>query len=263
MDFLEKPGDTISLTFGDAGENHAGMEMIGERANNGDGFNMEDLAIIADKLKEIGIVCELYDLRELVEDQETEKLEEAGVLVIRGFLEKDMADAGFLEQLSFEWDRKYYDIRRGKVLNKHARANVCFGIEGQNPDYENKKGRIVAFKKMPILLSIYEKIKEICGEKAERMICEGNKYDNIEKNGIGWHGDAERRKVICVRLGKTMSMCFRWYHKCKPIGKVLELGLNNGDLYIMSEKAVGYDWKKRNSYTLRHAAGAQKYTKTI
>jgi len=38
--------------------------------------------------------------------------------------------------------------------------------------------------------------------------------------------------------------------------------LNDGDLYIMSEKAVGTDWMRNKSgYTLRHAAGAKKYLK--
>ena len=36
--------------------------------------------------------------------------------------------------------------------------------------------------------------------------------------------------------------------------------LNHGDMYIMSEKAVGNDWKLKNKPTLRHAAGAAKYT---
>ena len=36
--------------------------------------------------------------------------------------------------------------------------------------------------------------------------------------------------------------------------------LNNGDVYIMSEKAVGNDWKKRNKITLRHATGCKKFT---
>ena len=31
-------------------------------------------------------------------------------------------------------------------------------------------------------------------------------------------------------------------------------------LYIMSDKAVGYDWKSRNILTLRHAAGCAKFT---
>ena len=29
---------------------------------------------------------------------------------------------------------------------------------------------------------------------------------------------------------------------------------------MMSEKAVGYDWKRSSIYTLRHAAGTSKYT---
>ena len=36
--------------------------------------------------------------------------------------------------------------------------------------------------------------------------------------------------------------------------------LNHGDLYVMSEKAVGTDWLLKNTLTLRHAAGSRKYT---
>jgi hypothetical protein len=32
-------------------------------------------------------------------------------------------------------------------------------------------------------------------------------------------------------------------------------------MYVMSEKAVGFDWKKRIVPTLRHAAGCDKYIK--
>ena len=35
----------------------------------------------------------------------------------------------------------------------------------------------------------------------------------------------------------------------------VEINMKGGDIYIMSEKAVGQDWRKRNIYTLRHAAG--------
>ena len=31
--------------------------------------------------------------------------------------------------------------------------------------------------------------------------------------------------------------------------------LNSGDVYIMSDKAVGFDWKRSSLLTLRHAAG--------
>jgi hypothetical protein len=52
-----------------------------------------------------------------------------------------------------------------------------------------------------------------------------------------------------------MNLCFNWFHRSKPVGNKLELMLNDGDLYIMSEKAVGFDWKRSSQYTLRNAAG--------
>jgi len=30
-------------------------------------------------------------------------------------------------------------------------------------------------------------------------------------------------------------------------------------MYVMSEKAVGTDWKEKKIYTLRHATGCEKY----
>ena len=48
--------------------------------------------------------------------------------------------------------------------------------------------------------------------------CEGNRYNDISKNGIGWHGDAERKKVIALRLGESMPICFYWFKQSKPIG---------------------------------------------
>lgn len=36
--------------------------------------------------------------------------------------------------------------------------------------------------------------------------------------------------------------------------------VDGGDIYVMSEKAVGTDWKKKNLYTLRHATGCSKFT---
>jgi hypothetical protein len=48
--------------------------------------------------------------------------------------------------------------------------------------------------------------------------------------------------------------------KGKPIGKRAIVELEDRDVYIMSEKVVGSDWKKKNVATLRHATGCQKFT---
>jgi uncharacterized protein YjdB len=103
----------------------------------------------------------------------------------------------------------------------------------------------------------------LLGTKAEHLICEGNRYFDLRKCGIGWHGDAERRKVIALRLGESMDLYYNWFYKFKPIGNTFKLSLNDGDIYIMSEKAVGWDWKRSSIHTLRHSAGKEgsKYLK--
>ena len=73
--------------------------------------------------------------------------------------------------------------------------------------------------------------------------------------------DAERKKVIGLRLGETMPLYFNWFKNCTSIGKMFSVQINSGDIYIMSKKTTGYDWKKRSIYTLKHSAGADKYTK--
>ena len=40
----------------------------------------------------------------------------------------------------------------------------------------------------------------------------------------------------------------------------MKFNLKSGDLYIMSNKATGFDWKIKNILTIRHAAGCEKYT---
>ena len=44
--------ETITLTFCDSGENHVGMEMLGEKVEVGDGFQLEDLIKTREKLRQ-------------------------------------------------------------------------------------------------------------------------------------------------------------------------------------------------------------------
>ena len=151
--------------------------------------------------------------------------------------------------------------RRKKVLNKRARFNLCFGNIGQKSDFENKKGTIISYNDVPLTKKIRDKLPKYLGDKANDLPSEGNYYFNINKCGIGFHGDAERKVVIAVRLGATIPLHYQWYTKNREIGKRIELNINHGDIYVMSEKATGYDWKKSSLVTLRHAAGADKFLK--
>lgn len=106
---------------------------------------------------------------------------------------------------------------------------------------------------------IKQGLNNLLGDKGNNLVCEGNRYFDLKKCGIGYHGDTERRRVIGVRIGKPMKIKWSWFYQSKSQGIPLELTLNNGDIYFMSEKAVGCDWKTRNIYTLRHAAGSSRY----
>ena len=51
-----------TLTFCDRAENHAGMETLGNMVSKGEGFNIEDLINIKQKLQEKGIESEIIPL---------------------------------------------------------------------------------------------------------------------------------------------------------------------------------------------------------
>ena len=261
----------ITLTLGDQAENHAGMQILGKLVDEGLGFNLDDLEDIKTKLEAIGIECELIPL-ELYQDLSTADTsldvpEEAYALIVRNgvnkiletcsdFTQRDMFD----EHLVLELDKQAW--MRGRVVNKHARWNLCFDDAGQEPDYDAKKGRIVAYDEIPVTKMFLSQISSYFGHKAENLKGEGNYYYDKTKCGIGFHGDSERRKVIGIRLGlgESPPLHYQWFRESQPVGERIILNLNGGDMYVMSEKAVGQDWKRKKIHTLRHATGCKKYT---
>jgi len=242
-----------TLTFGDCAENHVGMEQIGTLSDRGFTLgNLEDVKkVIGDGVEIIKLGCDSDDL----------VADDAYLLIIRDGVNK-ICD-GKLEELKKEQfglvpDRKAFMY--GRVVNKHARGNLCFDDVGHEPDYENKKGTVVCYDNVPITKLLRERVCDMVGGgKSNILACEGNYYYDIKKCGIGFHGDAERRKVVGVRLGESIPLHFQWFYKSSSVGERIKFDLNDGDIYIMSEKAVGFDWKKKNIMTLRHAAGCDKF----
>jgi hypothetical protein len=145
-------------------------------------------------------------------------------------------------------------LMRGVVKNKNARWGYCVGETSQEPNYEDGKGRTIAFSEHPRLAKLRKKMKKLTGLS---LLAEVNEYYNPSKCYIGFHGDAERRLVIGCRLGGSFPLYYQWFCKSNPVGQRLNIDLNAGDIYIMSEKAVGTDWKRKKILTLRHAAGTE------
>jgi hypothetical protein len=273
----------ITVTFGDSGENHIGNQQIGQKVQEGEGFTLLDFQqakeTIERKYSDANVV--IYNLKEMLKnnigDKNTtetirldmlEHIPDSVLIVAENLVPGDLAD-NIEEELSvLEWDTKYWDTRRQRVLNKRARSNLCFDNEDQEPDYENGKGRIVSFNNLPNLTKVKQILENLFGDKGKNMIGEGNRYPDRTKNGIGFHGDAERLKVVALRLNEedengdrgSMPICFQWFYWSKPIGEKFTLNIPHGSIYAMSEYTTGYNWKRRSLYTLRHAAGGKKYT---
>ncbi len=215
--------------------------------------------------------------------------DQARVLILRDWAASSMGAHGwttevFKELASRRWDAEYLDPNkyrteikngeevkvRGKRMNKRARTNLCFVADReQEPAVFEGKGTIYDLKKMEFLNKGVERLRKQIEEglieigsktKVEINVVEGNRYYNLKNTGIGFHGDTERVVVICISIGcDNYPMRWQWFKDGMPVGKPIDISLNCGDVYIMSEKAVGADWKLKSKYTLRHSAGAKKY----
>jgi len=256
--------ETFTITLGDCAENHAGMQKIGDLADSG--FTHQDLKQAGKWFKKRGMKTVIYDLGEDGDN--------AFILVVKNGLSTIVDPDDFYDEQK-ELRKDTQAFMYGRVVNKKARYNLCFDKIGQEPDYagesslianvrgdyENGKGTVIAFKEVPLLKQVMKTMKEILGEKGENLKAEGNYYYDITKCGIGYHGDAERRKVVGIRVGATMKLRFLWFQHGERISEPIDFNLAHGDIYIMSEKTTGFDWKKRNITTLRHSAGCEKFIK--
>jgi len=259
---VARPQDVVTITFGDAAENHAGMEMIGTMGPKGSGFTRADLTGIAETLASRGIVVKIHEIpgieSELIPGEWLAN--PAYVLVAKNAIAGLLGATKPLYEEMVELDMDTKALMRGRVVNKHALHNVCFADEGHGPDYAAGKGTVVPYDSVPLLQRVKQMLPDCFGPKAIDLKGELNYYFDISKCGIGYHGDSERRKVVALRLGATMPLYFQWYYAHERIGDRIEIELEDGDMYVMSEKAVGADWKSSSFFTLRHATGCGKYT---
>lgn len=258
---------TFTLTFGNCAENHKSMEIIGKQLDSG--LTKQDLDTAKNYFEKLGAKCELINLKKLIKNEISceafDKIPDAYLLVVREgakyLLDQEFKDFStdslYMEQEVLEKDKKAFMY--GRVVNKKARHNLCFSDFDQESDFENKKGTVVNFNKVKYTNAIRMMIPKIIpNEKIKNLQCEGNYYYDIKSTYIGMHGDAERQIVIAVRLGANFNLYYQWYHSGEKVGSLFETTLSHGDMYFMSDKAVGHDWKKSSLYTLRHGAGPRE-----
>lgn len=183
--------------------------------------------------------------------------EDACALVIRG------TDPGLstnsLQHVANEIIYDKFAVLQGKVKNAHSRHLVFVAEESRQGNPSTGIHTVLAWKTLPFLEAARNDVlnKFLADPYHVNSACILH-YSDINKCGIRWHGDGERRRTILYRLGTNSHMRpihFQWYLNSAPVCDPISITLNHGDYFIPSTKAVGTDWKVRKVPTLRHSTG--------
>lgn len=243
---------SFTITFSHVVENGPGMQKIGKIADKG--YTDSELKQAQQIFGGVSPSVKLLDLNTMLPPG-SDRIPDASILVVHGACERFFRIAPCLvrqELLGLEWDRR--KLMRGSVKNCQARINLCFSDYDQEPDILHGLGRVIAWDHVPNLKKIRNQLVNYLGVKAENLHAEGNYYHNPQ-GGIGFHGDSERKIVIALRFGAPLRLHYQAYLNSNPIGDRLTIDtLQEGDMYVMGDKATGNDWKKKTIITFRHAA---------
>lgn len=253
-----------TITFGDAAENHVGMQQVGSAY--GVATSIEDLQKVKTMFEEKGGKADFYNLRDYLPEEYKKQAEDAAVLVMPQFLTVASGGTCSVESVELEFNEMLRAgkidttcLLRGKVMNKRARHNNVIADFDQEPDIANGKGTVVNFAKYPAISRLRDILTNYLKQPTP-LVAEVNHYYNTDKCSIGMHGDSERNVVAGFRFGAStrMPLHFQAYRDSKMVGPRVTIdSLAAGTVYIMSRKATGNDWKKRSILTWRHAAGPE------
>jgi len=191
---------------------------------------------------------------------EVKLMADAVVLVIRNGAnaltnDPDMADKMLAEHQGLDYDE--FTKPRKEVLTARSRRMLFFAEEGCPADMAKGLNTVIPWSSVPANAKCHHALKELLGTTDANYAVASHYFDTKE-GGIGWHGDAERRQTIMVRLGavsNTRPLHFVWCHKSKSISPPITIELQHGDVVVFSEKAMGTDWRCSSILTVKHGTG--------
>ena len=238
------------------GEQHFAEDIGKTRA-----FTYNEVIAAAAELQARGVEANVYVLSASLPSEAEREENPACVLHLPGAVDRMVtggADALFREQTGVEYDKKFFD--RGKTKNKLARHNIVFGDTPITHSEDYKQSTMRTFAELPRLAEARAALGDMFGPRAEGLLAEGNRYYD-RGSGIGLHGDGERPMVLCVSVGAPMVLRYFWrapkaygQKAHVPYGPPMDLRIGHGDVYLMSEKATGTDWKHISKHRLVHGA---------
>jgi len=223
------------------------------------GFSSDELHTFKQNLeKHHDLICDIIDLHtNLIEPYASLPECMASVLIIRNLIGTEGANQMLLEQRKLKYNcipqYSTQNLKKTKlIMTRSSRSTLHFS--------ESNTKSSISISDVPFLNEFRNKLPLFFGKKALNLNPKANCY-HAQYGGIGYHGDSERNRVICLTLGASMTLRYHWrlpnsiQHELKPN----DIILRHGDVYIMSEKATGSDWKDLNIPRVVHAAGNAQY----
>ena len=214
------------------------------------GLSPAHLRAVCETLKQQGLDCEIVELTPHC----PVPAEEACALVVRGW-SPETADAALKSTASIAYDTFMY--MHGKVKNAHTRHLVFAAERARDPERERGVHTVLPWSGLEAMDRARAFISGALDTQHLKAGCV-LKYPDINRSGIGWHGDGERRITVLYRVGAASArrpIHLMWFQKGEAVCAPISIPLGHGDFFVPSAKAVGTDWKLRNKPTLRHATG--------
>lgn len=277
-----KPIHSAVLTFSCFAEGHVGMKIEKNQiAKDGKNraLNFNDLSFIRNILLQEKVIPVGSDQSYALHHADSDKKPAAWCLVLKdGMKHLGVKKDVLLNQIQNlpAVDKQMLNTRQKKVMNKHKRHNCNFGDEDVEADIANGQSTLHSFNNS--FCSEVKKLRDVFSSWADKypnwgmrtlknLLAEANIYyaDEYKKNnycGIGYHGDAERpcSPVIGCNVGADRYLSFRAFYKNRYFDNhETRIKLEHGDIYFMSEHAVGVNWKKSAQVVFRHRAGSLKF----
>lgn len=225
------------------------------------GFNIADMRIARFLFEQVDCETEFYILNQKIGIP----TEVAAVLVIKKGIDKllefvnSTSDDMFKELSAVKWNKK--EIINGKSKNTKNYWNIKMNelTDDININYEKKIPNMIDYNNIPLTHRIRDIIPNFIGDKAKDLEGTGYNYWDVTKTGKTWNAQTDKRKIFGVHLGESSQIYFQWYFNDVPKGQRMAIDLEHGDMYFLSEKAVGFDGNKVNAPILRHAYGHEDF----
>ena len=178
----------------------------------------------------------------------------------------DAAAKLYKEQDEIRYSGRFLD--KGKLKIRRAHKTMAFGVEGRDASDDYTQPTVTAFSEVPMMDKIRTSLQNLLGNRTADLEVDGTKYHTsfhekgddgkpMKKNSNkGWHGGDKRTIVIGVCLGAPVTLSFIWRlpgsQKNLDDTKV-SVSLTHGDVYVMSEIAIGSNWKSSSLLRCLHS----------